>query len=141
MNQSEIYEIPLAVEKQVAHIKVYRDEQDRQVLVGFTDGTELAIDIEVRSVRRINFYQFDRTLGSSSHRVVHLGERCSALSFQAASFGPAPKIRTVSRPRAALSLSMVLQTRSRRSRSSSPQNAGCRTVSGSSSVIMTPHFA
>jgi hypothetical protein len=43
-------------------------------------------------------YQFDLTLGSSSHRVVHRGERCSALSFQAAFFGPAPRIRTGIKP-------------------------------------------
>ncbi len=35
----------------------------------------------------------ESTRGSSSHRVVHRRERCSALSFQAASFGPALRMR------------------------------------------------
>lgn len=38
MNQSEMYEIPVAVGKEVAYVRVYRDEQDRQVLVGFANG-------------------------------------------------------------------------------------------------------
>ncbi|WP_263385866.1 hypothetical protein [Granulicella arctica] len=57
MNQSEMYEIPVAVGKEVAYVRVYRDEQDRQVLVGFTDGTELAIDVEVRSVTSAVLYK------------------------------------------------------------------------------------
>lgn len=57
MNQSELYDIPVAVGKQIAYVKVYRDEQDRQVLLGFTDGTELAIDIEVRSVTSAILYK------------------------------------------------------------------------------------
>ena len=43
MDQSDMYEIPVAVGKQIAYIRIYRDEQDRQVHLGFTDGTELAI--------------------------------------------------------------------------------------------------
>ena len=35
---------PVAVGKQIAYMRIDRDEQDRQVHVGFTDGTELAID-------------------------------------------------------------------------------------------------
>lgn len=57
MNQSEMYEVPVAVGKEVAYVRVYRDEQDRQVLVGFTDGTELAIDVEVRSVTSAVLYK------------------------------------------------------------------------------------
>ena len=57
MNQSELYDIPIAVGKQIAYVKVYRDEQDRQVLLGFTDGTEIAIDIEVRSVTSAVLYK------------------------------------------------------------------------------------
>lgn len=57
MNQSEMYEIPVAVGKEIAYVRVYRDEQDRQVLVGFTDGTELAIDVEVRSVTSAVLYK------------------------------------------------------------------------------------
>lgn len=60
------------------------------------------------------------TVGISSHLVVDRGERYAARSFQIASFGPAPTILTVFRPSVALSLSMVLQTRSRHSRSNSP---------------------
>jgi hypothetical protein len=56
MDDSDMYEIPVAVGKQIAYVKVYRDEQDRQVLLGFTDGTELAIDIEVRSVTSAILY-------------------------------------------------------------------------------------
>ena len=50
MDDSKSYEITAAAGKQVAYVRVFRDEQDRQVLIAFTDGTELAIDIEVRSV-------------------------------------------------------------------------------------------
>lgn len=57
MDDSDMYEIPVAVGKQIAYVKVYRDEQDRQVLLGFTDGTELAIDIEVRSVTSAVLYK------------------------------------------------------------------------------------
>jgi hypothetical protein len=57
MNDPNSYEIPAAVGKQVAFIKVYKDEQDRQVLVGFSDGTELAIDLEVRSVTSATLYR------------------------------------------------------------------------------------
>jgi hypothetical protein len=57
MDQSEMYDIPVAVGKQIAYVRVYRDEQDRQVLLGFTDGTELAIDIEVRSVTSAVLYK------------------------------------------------------------------------------------
>jgi hypothetical protein len=57
MDDSDMYEIPVAVGKQIAYVKVYRDEQDRQVLLGFTDGTELAIDIEVRSVTSAILYK------------------------------------------------------------------------------------
>ena len=46
----------------------------------------------------------------------------------------------VPRPSVALSWSTVFQARSRRSRSSSPHRAGCRTASGKSSAIITPHL-
>jgi hypothetical protein len=57
MDQSDMYEIPVAVGKQIAYIRIYRDEQDRQVHLGFTDGTELAIDLEVRSVTSAVLYK------------------------------------------------------------------------------------
>ena len=57
MDDSDMYEISVAVGTQIAYLKVYRDEQDRQVLLGFTDGTELAIDIEVRSVTSAVLYK------------------------------------------------------------------------------------
>lgn len=58
-----------------------------------------------------------RTRGSSSHRVVQRGDRCSARSFHEATFGPALRMRTVARPRSALRPSMTFQRRSRFSRS------------------------
>lgn len=79
-------------------------------------------------------------LGSSSQRVVHLSEQYSARSFQAESFGPAARMKTVPRPSFALSWSPVFQARSLRSRSSSLHKAGCFTASSSSSVVITPHF-
>ncbi len=57
MDESDMYEIPVAVGKQIAYMRIYRDEQDRQVHVGFTDGTELAIDIEVKSVTSAVLYK------------------------------------------------------------------------------------
>ncbi len=57
MSEFNGYEIPAAVGKQVAFMRVYREEQDRQVIVGFTDGTELTIDFEVKSVTSAVFYQ------------------------------------------------------------------------------------
>ena len=69
MKQSEMYEIPVAVGKQIAYMRVYRDEQDRQVLVGFTDGTELAIEIEVRSVTSAVHYKITPGVSETLERV------------------------------------------------------------------------
>ncbi len=57
MDDSKSYEITAAAGKQVAYVRVFRDEQNRQVLIAFTDGTELAIDIEVRSVTSAILYK------------------------------------------------------------------------------------
>ena len=57
MGDFDGYEIAAAVGKQVAFMRVYREGQDRQLLVGFTDGTELTVDFEVKSVTSAVHYQ------------------------------------------------------------------------------------
>jgi hypothetical protein len=41
MNQSEMYEIPVAVGKEVAYVRVYRDEQIDRCLLGSQTGPSL----------------------------------------------------------------------------------------------------
>ncbi len=57
MSDFDGYEITAAVGKQVAYMRVYREGQDRQLLIGFTDGTELTVDFEVTSVTAAVHYQ------------------------------------------------------------------------------------
>jgi hypothetical protein len=57
MDDSDSYEVTAAAGKQVASIRVYKDEEDREVLISFTDGTELAISMEVRSVTSATLYK------------------------------------------------------------------------------------
>lgn len=57
MDDSKYYELPAAAGKQVAFVRVYRDEQDREVLIQFSDGTELSIALEVRSITSAVHYR------------------------------------------------------------------------------------
>jgi len=46
MDDCDSYEISVAAGKQISSLKVYRDEQDREVLIAFSDGPEIAISDE-----------------------------------------------------------------------------------------------
>ena len=57
MDDSNSYEVTAAAGKQLAHVWVYKDDQDREVVLSFTDGTELVIKLEVRSVTSAVLYK------------------------------------------------------------------------------------
>ncbi len=57
MDGSDSYAISLAAAKQISSLKVYRDEQDREVLIASGEGTEIAISMEVRSVTSAVLYR------------------------------------------------------------------------------------
>jgi hypothetical protein len=57
MDDEKLCELPAGAGKQVDFVRVYRDDQDREVLIRFTDGTELSIALEVRSITSAVDYQ------------------------------------------------------------------------------------
>ena len=57
IDDSNSYEVTAAAGKQLAHVWVYKDDQDREVVLAFTDGTELLIRLEVRSVTSAVLYK------------------------------------------------------------------------------------
>ncbi len=57
MDDSNSYEVTAAAGKQLAHVWVHKDNQDREVVLAFTDGTELLVRLEVRSVTSAVLYR------------------------------------------------------------------------------------
>jgi hypothetical protein len=57
MDESNTYEVTAVAGKQVAFVKVFREDENRQVVIGFSDETELAIEMEVRSVTSAILYK------------------------------------------------------------------------------------